>query len=143
MAKREKILLVDDDVDLVKALRLVLEKNGYTVVVAHDAESGLTKADAERPDLILLDVMMPDSTEGFGYIWKLRQRGEPYFHDVPIIMLTAIQERTGLLFYPESAAGTFKAGERVPVQAFLDKPIDPARLLKSVQEVLTAAWRKG
>ena len=143
MAKREKLLLVDDDVDLVDALRLVLENNGYTVVVAHDAESGLTKADAERPDLILLDVMMPDSTEGFGYIWKLRQRGEPYFQNVPIIMLTAIQERTGLLFYPESAAGTFKAGERVPVQAFLDKPIDPARLLKSVQEVLTAAWRKG
>ena len=43
----------------------------------------------------------------------------------------------------ESAAGTFKAGERVPVQEFLDKPIDPARLLKSVQEGLTAAWRKG
>jgi CheY-like chemotaxis protein len=143
MAKREKILLVDDDVDLVDALRLVLENNGYTVVVAQDAESGLTKADAERPDLILLDVMMPDSTEGFGYIWKLRQRGEPYFQNVPIIMLTAIQERTGLLFYPESAEGTFKAGERVPVQEFLDKPIDPARLLKSVQEVLTAAWRKG
>ena len=143
MAKREKILLVDDDVDLVDALRLVLENNGYTVVVAQDAESGLTKADAERPDLILLDVMMPDSTEGFGYIWKLRQRGEPYFQNVPIIMLTAIQERPGLLFYPESADGTFKAGERVPVQEFLDKPIDPARLLKSVQEVLTAAWRKG
>lgn len=143
MTKREKLLLVDDDIDLVATLRLILEKNGYTVVAAHDADSGLAKAVAERPDLILLDVMMPSATEGFRFIWKLRERGEPYFQSVPVIMLTAIQERTGLRFYPETSDGPFKAGERVPVQDFLDKPIDPAQLLERVQAVLTAAWRKG
>ncbi|MFI5167499.1 MAG: PleD family two-component system response regulator [Thermoanaerobaculales bacterium] len=143
MSKREKLLLVDDDIDLVAALRLILEKDGYTVVAAHDAESGLARADAERPDLILLDVMMPNATEGFRFIWKLRAGPEPYFQRVPIIMLTAIQERTGLRFYPETSDGPFKAGEPVPVQDFLDKPIDPAKLLDRVQSVLTAAWRKG
>ena len=143
MIKREKVLLVDDDADLVETLSLVLGNNGYSVVTAHSAESGLTQADAERPDLILLDIMMPDSTEGFGFIWKLRHREQSYFRDVPISMLTAIQEKTGLLFYPEGTAGTFKAGEQVPVQDFLDKPIDPARLLERVQAVLTTAWRKG
>jgi len=143
MSKREKLLLVDDDLDLVATLRLVLEKEGYAVVAAHDAESGLAKARTERPDLILLDVMMPNATEGFRFIWKLREVVEPYFQRVPVIMLTAIKERTGLQFYPETKDGTFKAGERVPVQDFLDKPIDPAQLLRRVQTVLTDAWRSG
>ena len=143
MSKSEKVLLVDDDVDLVETLRLVLETKGYTVVTAHDAVSGLARADAERPDLILLDVMMPSSTEGFGVVWKLRHREEAYFQDVPIIMLTAIQERTGLSFYKEGPEGTFRTREEVPVQGFLDKPVDPALLLETVQSALTTAWRKG
>jgi len=143
MATREKILLVDDDVDLVETLGLVLENRGYVVVAAHDAQTGLTKADVERPDLILLDVMMPDSTEGFRFVWALRERGEPYFQNVPIIMLTAIQRETGLSFYPVGAGGTARGGEHLQVQGFLDKPIDPAQLLESVQAALTAAWRKG
>jgi len=143
MSKREKLLLVDDDLDLVETLRIVLEKDGYTVVAAHDAESGLAKADAERPDLILLDVMMPSAMEGFWFIWKLRERGEPYFASVPVIMLTAMGEGTGMRFYPQTAEGPFKAGEPVPVQDFLDKPVDPAKLLARVQAVLSAAWRKG
>ncbi len=141
MAKREKILLVDDDADLVETLRLVLESNGYTVVAAHDAVSGLQQIGAERPDLILLDVMMPESTEGFSLLWKLRQSDEQYRRDVPVIMMTAIQERTGLRFHPEQ--DPHKPGELVPAQAFLDKPVDPALLLQMVQEVLTTAWRKG
>jgi len=141
MSKREKLLVVDDDVDLVATLRLVLEHDGYTVLAAHDAETGLATASAERPDLILLDVMMPNATEGFRFIWKLRERGEPYFKDVPIVMLTAIKERTGLRFYPESKDGPFKTGEPVPIQDFIDKPVDPAQLLERVQAALTAAWR--
>jgi len=141
MAKREKILLVDDDADLIETLRLVLESSGYSVVTAWDADSGLRQVEAEKPDLILLDVMMPDSTEGFNLLWKLRQGAEQYFREVPVIMVTAIQERTGLRFHSER--DPLKPGELVPAQAFLEKPIDPSLLLQTVQEVLTAAWRKG
>jgi CheY-like chemotaxis protein len=140
MAKKEKILLVDDDVDLVETLRLILESNGYDVVVANDAAAALERADAERPDLILLDVMMPNATEGFGVLWKLRQNTEQYFREVPVIMATAIQERTGLRFHAEG--DLLKAGDSLPAQAFLDKPLDPKLLLQTVQEVLTAAWRE-
>ena len=139
MADREKILLVDDDVDLVETLRLILESNGYTVVAAHDAAAGFELVGSERPDLILLDVMMPNATEGFGVLWKLRQSSEKYFRSVPVIMVTSIQERTGLRFRAEDDG--FKPGDVLPAQAFLDKPVDPAVLLQTVQEVLTAAWR--
>jgi len=141
MAKREKILVVDDDADLVDTLRLVLESSGYSVVTACDAESGQSQVEVERPDLILLDVMMPNSTEGFNLLWKLRQHAEQYFREVPVIMVTAIQDRTGLRFHAEG--DHLKAGDSLPAQAFLDKPLDPNVLLQTVQEVLTAAWRKG
>jgi len=141
MAKREKILVVDDDADLVETLRLVLESNGYSVVAAYDAESGQRQIEAERPDLVLLDVMMPDATQGFNLLWRLRQHPEHYFREVPVIMITAIQERTGLLFHAEG--DHLKGGDSLPAQAFLDKPLDPNLLLQTVQEVLTTAWRKG
>jgi CheY-like chemotaxis protein len=143
MGEREKILLVDDDVDLVESLKIFLEGSGYQVVTAHDADSGIAQVESERPDLILLDIMMPSGTEGFTVIWRLRQREEAYFRNVPIIMVTAIHSRTGLRFYPESADGTYKEGEHVPVQDFIDKPVDPARLLERIQSVLTTAWRKA
>jgi CheY-like chemotaxis protein len=87
--------------------------------------------------------MMPESTEGFQFIWRLRQRGEEYFRKVPVIMLTAVTERTGLRFYPASEGGSYPAGQPVPVQDFIDKPVDPDRLIERVRMALVAAWRKG
>jgi len=143
MTDKETILIVEDDLDLVETLRLTLEGGGYAVRAANDLETGLQRADADRPDLILLDVMMPDSTEGFQFIWRLRQRPEEYFRKVPVIMLTAVAERTGLRFYPPSEGGGYPAGQPVPVQDFIDKPVDPGQLLARVSKALVAAWRKG
>ena len=143
MTAKEKILLVDDDRDLVEVLRKILERAGYACSAAHDVAQGLAAAETFRPDLILLDIMMPSSTEGFQFIHQLRQRADPYFQRVPVVMLTAIAERTGLRFYPESEGGSYPAGQPVPVQDFVDKPVDPAHLLDKVQRALTAAWRKG
>lgn len=137
-----KILTVDDDRDFVEALRIVLESGGYEVVAAHDAETGLEKLRSERPDLVLLDVMMPSATEGFHFVWKLRNLEGEYFRSVAVIVLTAIHERTELRFYPDSGDGTYKAGEYLPVQDFVDKPVDPKVLLDRVERVLSASRTK-
>jgi CheY-like chemotaxis protein len=141
MSNGPKILVIDDDVDLVETIRLVLESKGYAVVAANDAQQGLQKVESERPDLILLDIMMPHGTEGFHFVWKLRQQSDQYFRTVPIVVLSAIHEKTDLRFYPDTGDETYKAGEYLPVQDFVDKPVDPAQLLERVQKVL-AAWQK-
>jgi CheY-like chemotaxis protein len=141
MSKPVTILVVDDDRDLVATLRMVLEGAGYRVVSAPDAVLGMATAADERPDLILLDIMMPNATEGFHFVWKLRRREEPYFQKVPIVVLSAIHETTELRFYPDSGDGTYRAGEFLPIQDFVDKPLDPARLLERIGRVLVLAER--
>ncbi|MEW6365841.1 MAG: response regulator [Acidobacteriota bacterium] len=141
MSTGAKILVIDDDRDLVETLRVLLAAKGYNVVSAYDATSGLEKTRSERPDLILLDVMMPNATEGFHLVWKLRQDPDESLRNTAIIVISAIHEKTDLRFYPDGGDGTYQAGEFLPVQDFVDKPIDPAKLLERIERVLTA-WRK-
>jgi CheY-like chemotaxis protein len=136
MSQGKRILVVDDNPDLRDILRMVLEEAGYQVVSAASGPEGMEAADRERPDLILLDVMMPEGTEGFHVVWKLRNRDEAYFRDVPIVILTAIHQQTQLRFYPDTGDGTYQAGEYLPVQGFVDKPVEPESLLKEVRRAL-------
>jgi|WetSurMetagenome_2_1015567.scaffolds.fasta_scaffold08146_5 CheY-like chemotaxis protein len=136
MSDRPRILIVDDDRDLVAVERLVLEREGYRVSDAPGPAEGLAKAETERPDMILLDVMMPSATEGFHFVWKLRNRPGSYFAEVPIVIVSAIHDKTELRFYPDGGDGTYNAGEFLPVQDFLDKPVDPADLLRAVRRAL-------
>jgi len=138
MIAETKVLVVDDDPDLREVLRIVLEDAGYQVVLAESGAVGMQKADEERPDVLLLDVMMPEGTEGFHVVWKLRNRDDPFFRNLPIIMLTAIHQRTALRFYPDARDGTYEAGEYLPVQGFVDKPVEPHALLKEIERVLAA-----
>ncbi len=140
MAKA-KIMVVDDDPDVVEILRLVLENADYEVEAAHSAPEALEKVSEVKPDLILLDVMMPDGTEGFHFVWKLRNEMPPGIADIPIIVLSAIHETTKLRFYPEQSDGTYRPGEFLPVQGFIDKPAEPEMLLKRIEQVLQM-WRK-
>ncbi|MBM3477217.1 MAG: response regulator [Armatimonadetes bacterium] len=131
-----KILVVEDQDNIRKLIRINLERAGHTVCEAGGKDEGLALAESEQPDLICLDVMMPKGTEGFQFVWTLRNTADAPLKDVPIIMLTGIHDHTELRFYPESEDGTYKKGEYLPVQAFLDKPIDPDKLLAAVQEHL-------
>lgn len=138
MSNGKKILVVDDDRDLVEILTMVLTAHGYRVAQAYGPKEALAAVERERPDLILLDVMMPEATEGFHVVWNLRGREDPYFVTVPIIMLTAIHRETPLRFYPDARDHTYGAGEYLDVQGFVDKPVDPEPLLAEVDRVLTA-----
>ena len=118
----DKILIVDDDVDTLKLVGLMLERQGYDITVASSGAQGLRKADAEKPDLILLDVMMPDM-DGYEVTQKLRS--DPSLAHIPIIMFTAKS------MVDDKVAG-FEAG----VDDYLTKPTHPAELTAHVKAVL-------
>ncbi len=127
-----KILIIDDDADMVLAARLTLEGAGHEVIEASSGAEGLEKIKAEKPDLIVLDVMMDTTTEGFQLALKLRSpdpRSEyAAFKDIPVLMLTAIHTTAPVRVAPDA--------DYLPVDAFVDKPIDPDELLKKVEELL-------
>ncbi len=131
-----KILVVDDDPDIVEAMRLVLEGKDHEVDTAGSAEEAAERVVAFKPDLVLLDIMMPEGTEGFQFVWKLRNHMPPEVKDTPIVVLSAIHSKVDLRFYPEESDGTYEAGEYLPVQGFIDKPAAPHELLTKVSDVL-------
>jgi len=136
VSKTAKVLVVDDDPDIVAILSLVLETAGHQVVTANSAQQAFERLEEFVPDVILLDVMMPDGTEGFHFVWKLRNEYPEQLAQTPIIILSAIHETTKLRFYPEKTDGTYRSGEFLPVQGFIDKPADPQVLLKKIEQVL-------
>lgn len=127
-----KILIVDDDPDICLALRMVLEDKNYTVIEASSGAEGIKMMKADRPDLVILDVMMETKTEGFQLALKLRNPDPTSefaeFKDIPILMLTAIHSTTPLRFEPDI--------DYLPVELFVDKPIDPEDLLGKVEWLL-------
>jgi len=123
-----KILVVDDDADFQRVHRVVLESRGFEVSAAYTAEEGLEKIRDEEPDLVILDVMLPDGHEGFEVARQVRE--ELGQRDLPILMLTSIHARRQVpyRFAPDD--------EWVPVDVFLDKPVEPEMLVNKVVEML-------
>jgi pilus assembly protein CpaE len=118
----EKILVVDDDLDTLKLVGLMLERQGYEITVATNGELGLSKAATEHPDLILLDIMMPDID---GYEVTRRLRADPSLAHIPIIMFTA-----------KSMVDDKVTGFEVGADDYLTKPTHPAELTAHVKAVL-------
>jgi CheY-like chemotaxis protein len=129
---KAKVLLVDDDPDLVEAMRMVLEEDGYECVHALSGSRALELLPREKPDLMVLDVMMDDMTEGFQVAYKIRkpEPGLEAFAKIPIIMLTAIGQRTGMKF------DLATDGDYLPVDDFLEKPVQPKVLLEKVKSLI-------
>jgi CheY-like chemotaxis protein len=128
-----KILIIEDDPDMLLATRMTLESAHHVVLEARGGREGLEKIKSERPDLIILDVMMDTSTEGFQLALRLRNPDPKSelaeYRDIPILMLSAIHSTTPLRFEPDI--------DYLPVELFVDKPVDPDDLLKKVEWVLT------
>lgn len=130
----QKILIIDDDPDIVEAMRMPLEANDYKVITANCGKEGLQKAREEVPDLIILDVMMETDTEGFHVAYELRSEKQDSEYKncrkIPILMITAISRKKGMSFSPE------KDEAFLPVDGFIEKPIQPKDLLEKVAELL-------
>jgi pilus assembly protein CpaE len=118
----EKILVVDDDIDSLKLIGLMLQRNGYEVVAANNGTQALARAASDHPDLIILDIMMPDMN---GYEVSRRLRRNPDTKAIPIIMFTA------KTLIDDKVAG-FEAG----ADDYLTKPTHPAELASRVKAIL-------
>ncbi len=132
MANPKKILIIDDDPDIVEAMRMPLEANAYKVITASNGKEGLKRVKDETPDLIILDVMMETDTEGFHVAYALRSEevDSEYKNcrEIPILMITAISQKKGISFSTE------KDDTFLPVDDFVEKPIQPKDLLQKVAE---------
>ena len=124
-----RVLIVDDDPDVVVATSLVLQRAGYTVSSASNSGDGLRAVEELRPDLLVLDVMMEEPDDGLRLARDLRRKG----HALPILMLTSVNQAMGLRIDKDE--------EIVPVDEFLEKPADPATLVDMVKRLLEG--RKG
>jgi len=130
MQEKPKILLIDDDPDIHSVVRQVLEARSYQVVSAYDGSEGLRKVVEERPDLIILDVIMPGK-HGFDVCHELKTDEKyHFFSDIPVLMLTV---------YPEEREGahlSMREGMMMEAEDYLQKPVDPQELEKRVEDLL-------
>jgi len=122
-----KILCIDDDKDILDTCEVVLSGQGHSVETAMNGKEGFEKASRTRPDLIVLDVMMEDSTEGFHTACKFRATEALKY--VPILMLTSVNETSPQKFGAND-------GEFLPVDAFMEKPIKPKEFVAEVKRLL-------
>ncbi len=107
-------------------LRIVLENHGYTVMDAQDSERGLRMIKRERPDLIILDVIM--QTEDEGFVLAKQIRSDPEIAGIPIIMFTAVCQQTGYVYN--------KNEDVLPVDEFVEKPVMPTTLINLIEKYL-------
>ena len=125
-AKAEKdtkrILVVDDDEDIVKLVRMYLEHHRYEVATANDGQEGLEKAKAEKPDLIVLDLMLP-KMNGYKVCGLLKK--DTKYAKTPVILFTAKAQEKDV-----------KLGEDVGADAYITKPLEPEILLAKIEELL-------
>jgi CheY-like chemotaxis protein len=127
---KKRIMVIDDEPDVVTFLTTLLEENGYETCSAQDGTEGLDKLQKERPDLICLDLLMPEKT-GIKLYREIRK--DPEFKDIPVIMITGFAA-------PEFPLIDFKRfiSQRSipPPEGYMEKPIDRSALLKAIQETL-------
>ena len=127
MNKKGKILLIDDDVDLVAATRTILEKSGYEAVTANRVDEGIELARKEKPDLVLLDVIMPVKD---GFTAADLFKNDPQLKSIPIVMLTA--------FSSKGSGSSVPRGKGLYLEAddYLEKPVQPDLLLSTIAQHL-------
>ncbi len=122
---KKRILIVDDDSDFREALSCLLEANGFAVSGAHDGDEGIRVAKLEQPDLILMDIMMKERTEGFFAIREIRR--DPALKSVPIFVLSSLCTRLPDFEIP--ASGGWLAHDM-----FFAKPVDTGHLLDKIRQ---------
>ena len=128
MPDRKKVLVIDDNPDIIENTRIVLESEGYEVHSAPDGDSGLEIVKKLKPNLIILDVMMDKHTDGFDLCYDLKH--DETCRKIPIMMVTAVTDKTGFKFSPETD------GEYLQADEYVSKPIPVPELLSRVNKMI-------
>ena len=125
--KEAKVLVIDDEADLVEMMKMALERR-FEVIVAYDGKEGVAKAMAEKPDAIVLDIMMPEK-DGFTACQELK--GDSQTASIPILILTGVAEYFGRTKYAKMS------GMEIEAEDFISKPVDPNELVRRVAALLS------
>lgn len=127
MSSKAKIMVVEDNIDEAKLIKMALEPEGYEVVTALNGKEAKEKVSAEKPDFLILDVMMPEM-DGFAFCSWVRSNSN--FKDVPIVLLTGVSEHIYETKYPLKGVMEADADE------YLEKPLKPEILLETISRLL-------
>jgi len=125
----KKILVVDDDPDILDATAMILESRGYDVVTARDGMEGLANLKAETPDLLILDLLMP-KMDGFSVLRELLDPRWSKYRNIPVLILTSVREEASRRRYE------LETGLELGVDDYLEKPMKPDVLLERVGKLL-------
>jgi len=128
-----KILVIDDDPDILDAITMILESQGYEVVTARDGVEGLANLKAEQPDLMILDLLMP-KMDGFAVCKELQDPRWSKYRNTPILILTSVREDASRRRYE------LETGLELDVDDYVEKPMNPDILLERVGKLIK---RKG
>jgi len=121
----KKILVIDDDPGIVTYFTTLLQDNGYTTVAAADGEEGLQKVRAEKPDLIMLDITMPEKS-GVKFYREVKE--DPALQAIPVLMVTGVMEEFKKFIHSRRQVP--------PPEGYLSKPVDKDELLETVRKLL-------
>jgi DNA-binding response OmpR family regulator len=124
-----KILVVDDDPDILDAINMILESQGYQVFTARDGIEGLATLKAENPDLMILDLMMP-KMDGFAVCKELQDPRWSKYKDIPILILTSVREEASRRRYE------LETGLELDVDDYVEKPMSPNILMERVSRLI-------
>lgn len=125
----KRVLIVDDDSDIITFVVTVLEEHGYTPIIAKNGEEGLAKVKQDNPDLVLLDVLMPKQS---GIKMYRELKTDESMKSIPVVILSGIAKRT---FLRSQEALTEFGGQNVPEpEAYIEKPVEPEELAEIVKE---------
>jgi len=124
-----KILVVDDDPDILEAISMILESQGYKVVTARDGAEGLVSLRAEKPNLLILDLLMP-KMDGFAVCKELQDPRWSKYKDMPILILTSVREEASRRRYE------LETGLELDVDDYVEKPVPPDTLLERVGRLI-------
>lgn len=126
----KKILLADDDPDVIEVVSMLLEEEGYKIITAKDGEEALEKIEREEPDLVILDLLMP-RVDGFAVFNRLHEPRYERWSRVPVVVLTSVREEVSNRRYE------LETGRKMEYAAYLEKPADPDELLETVSRLLS------